>query len=133
MGAATPSSTTNFRDDAVEVVKGHSHYLRESPGTDHVLSSIGIKTYLENKDTKTDILVVHAIVKSVNAGINVINTASNYRKGKTNSVGMALKHLFTEDDLGVEYQVDGQIEKCQRKKLTVRNFCQYKSRIRRNK
>mmetsp|Transcript_10564 Transcript_10564/g.12049 ORF Transcript_10564/g.12049 Transcript_10564/m.12049 type:complete len:482 (-) Transcript_10564:91-1536(-) len=116
VGAATPSSTTNFRDDAVKVVGAHSHHFRKSPGTDHVLSSIGIGTYLGDKDTKTDILVVDAIVKSVNAGINVIDTASNYRKGKGEiSVGMALKHLFAEDDLGVEYKVDGQMEKRRRK------------------
>ncbi len=42
-------------------------------------SSIGIGTYLGSSDAATDNLVTEAIIKSVKNGINLIDTAINYR------------------------------------------------------
>lgn len=42
-------------------------------------SSIGIGTYLGSPDATTDNLVTEAIIKSVKSGINLIDTAINYR------------------------------------------------------
>ena len=42
-------------------------------------SSIGIGTYLGSSDKTTDNLVTEAIIKSVKSGINLIDTAINYR------------------------------------------------------
>ncbi len=46
------------------------------------LSNVGIGTYLGNTDSQTDLLVESAIQKSVLSGINVIDTAINYRAQK---------------------------------------------------
>ncbi|NEQ78344.1 MAG: aldo/keto reductase [Okeania sp. SIO2C9] len=43
------------------------------------MSSIGIGTYLGTSDAATDDLVTEAIIKSVKSGINLIDTAINYR------------------------------------------------------
>ncbi|MGB3508168.1 MAG: aldo/keto reductase [Microcoleaceae cyanobacterium] len=42
-------------------------------------SSIGIGTYIGAADSETDNLVTEAIIKSVKSGINLIDTAINYR------------------------------------------------------
>lgn len=58
---------------------------------------MGIGTYLGNPDEQTDNLVKQAIKKSVEAGINVIDTAINYRGQKAErSVGSAIKELIEE-------------------------------------
>lgn len=44
-----------------------------------IMSSIGIGTYLGTSDAATDNLVTEAIIRSVKNGINLIDTAINYR------------------------------------------------------
>eukprot|EP01025_Chloroclados_australasicus_P034166 TRINITY_DN3499_c0_g1_i3.p1 TRINITY_DN3499_c0_g1~~TRINITY_DN3499_c0_g1_i3.p1 ORF type:complete len:344 (+),score=27.12 TRINITY_DN3499_c0_g1_i3:638-1669(+) len=62
------------------------------------LSSIGVGTYLGNQDQETDEHVTSAIIKAVSSGINVIDTASNYRNGRAEkSVGDALYSLLNDD------------------------------------
>ncbi len=59
------------------------------------LSNIGVGTYLGNPDAKTDHLVINAIKKSILAGINVIDTAINYRSQKAErSVNQAILELI---------------------------------------
>ena len=61
------------------------------------LSNVGIGTYLGNPDTTTDDLVTNAIKKSLDAGINVIDTAINYRSQKAErSVGKAIKESIDD-------------------------------------
>jgi aryl-alcohol dehydrogenase-like predicted oxidoreductase len=61
------------------------------------LSNVGIGTYLGEADQKTDELVKNAIKQSVLAGINVIDTAINYRAQKAErSVGKAIYELINE-------------------------------------
>jgi aryl-alcohol dehydrogenase-like predicted oxidoreductase len=61
------------------------------------LSNIGIGTYLGETNEKTDELVKNAVKKSVLSGINVIDTAINYRAQKAErSVGKAISELITE-------------------------------------
>lgn len=61
------------------------------------LSNVGIGTYLGNLDEQTDLLVAEAVKQSVLAGINVIDTAINYRGQKAErSVGRALSALIEE-------------------------------------
>eukprot|EP01023_Acetabularia_acetabulum_P009371 TRINITY_DN14197_c0_g1_i1.p1 TRINITY_DN14197_c0_g1~~TRINITY_DN14197_c0_g1_i1.p1 ORF type:complete len:369 (-),score=55.37 TRINITY_DN14197_c0_g1_i1:334-1440(-) len=72
------------------------HRLRGMPWL--TLSSIGIGTYLGAEDAATDSQVAAAIVKAVTTGINVIDTASNYRHGRAEkSVGDALYSLFNDN------------------------------------
>ncbi|MFB5610234.1 MAG: aldo/keto reductase [Nitrosopumilaceae archaeon] len=61
------------------------------------LSNVGIGTYLGQPDSETDQLVKNAVKKSVLSGINVIDTAINYRAQKAErSVGQALSELIDE-------------------------------------
>jgi aryl-alcohol dehydrogenase-like predicted oxidoreductase len=62
-----------------------------------VLSSIGIGTYLGEPDDATDKAYTAAIVAAVEAGINVIDTAINYRLQRSErSVGAALGELYAK-------------------------------------
>lgn len=62
-----------------------------------VLSSIGIGTYLGEPDAATDKAYAEAIVAAVEGGINVIDSAINYRLQRSErSVGAALGELFAK-------------------------------------
>src|SRR5277367_3723170 len=62
-----------------------------------VLSSIGIGTYLGEPDDETDRAYTDAVVAAVEGGINVIDSAINYRFQRSErSVGAALKALFAK-------------------------------------
>jgi aryl-alcohol dehydrogenase-like predicted oxidoreductase len=57
-------------------------------------SSIGLGTYLGKPDTKTDKLVAKAVIQSIEGGINVIDTAINYRRQHgEKSIGAALRNI----------------------------------------
>lgn len=60
-----------------------------------VLSSIGIGTYLGEPDDSTDLAYTDAIVAAIENGINVVDTAINYRFQRSErAAGAALKQLF---------------------------------------
>ena len=62
-----------------------------------VLSPIGIGTYLGNADEATDRNYANAIVRAVQLGVNVIDSAANYRFQRSErSIGAALKTLAAE-------------------------------------
>jgi len=68
-----------------------------------VLSSIGIGTYLGNPDAATDLSYTRAIVRAVQLGVNVIDTAANYRFQRSErSIGEALKILANEHGIARE-------------------------------
>ncbi|MDC0168345.1 aldo/keto reductase [Candidatus Nitrosopelagicus sp.] len=61
------------------------------------LSNIGIGTYLGEPDSQTDMIVKDAVKKSIMSGVNVIDTAINYRAQKSErSIGLALSELINE-------------------------------------
>lgn len=61
------------------------------------LSSVGMGTYLGEPNDTTDKLVKDAIQKSILSGINIIDTAINYRAQKAERmVGKAISELITE-------------------------------------
>ena len=69
-----------------------------------VLSSIGIGTYLGEADEETDRAYIRAVVAAVEGGINVVDSAINYRLQRSErSVGAALKQLaakgFSRDEI----------------------------------
>lgn len=89
-GFSTPEGTKKFAER-----HGMADNFRLTQGLS--LSNVGIGTYLGNPDNATDLLVVDAVKKSVESGINVIDTAINYRAQKAErSVGRALADLVTE-------------------------------------
>lgn len=60
-----------------------------------VLSSIGIGTYLGEPDEATDGAYTDAVVAAVEGGINVVDSAINYRFQRSErAVGAALRELF---------------------------------------
>jgi aryl-alcohol dehydrogenase-like predicted oxidoreductase len=62
-----------------------------------VLSSIGIGTYLGDPDDKTDRAYSEAIVAAVESGINVVDSAINYRFQRSErAVRAALKELYAK-------------------------------------
>jgi len=62
-----------------------------------VLSSIGIGTYLGNADEATDTNYTNAVVRAVQLGVNVIDSAANYRFQRSErSIGRALQTLANE-------------------------------------
>jgi len=64
------------------------------------LSNVGIGTYLGNPDSQTDELVKNAVKQSILSGVNVIDTAINYRAQKAErSVGKALSELVQEEKI----------------------------------
>jgi aryl-alcohol dehydrogenase-like predicted oxidoreductase len=61
------------------------------------VSSLGIGTYLGASDDKTDALVEQAILQSVTSGVNLIDTAINYRFQRAErSVGRAIARLIED-------------------------------------
>jgi len=64
------------------------------------LSNVGIGTYLGDADAKTDELVINAVKQSITSGINVVDTAINYRSQKAErSVGKAISELIHEEKI----------------------------------
>lgn len=89
-GCATPGGTAGF---AARTRAPPESYITFA---DLTLSSVGVGTYLGDADAKTDLLVKEAVVASVKAGINVIDTAINYRAQKAErSVGAAVSELVS--------------------------------------
>jgi len=89
-GCATIQGSSNYRERFKEVAA--DNYFREAQ---HLwLSSIGIGTYLGQPDQETDRRYTEAIVRAVELGANVIDTAANYRFQRSErSVGAALAQL----------------------------------------
>jgi aryl-alcohol dehydrogenase-like predicted oxidoreductase len=86
---ATPEGTARYRD------RFPDRAFREQQGL--VLSSIGIGTYLGNADEATDANYTHAVVRAVQLGVNVIDSAANYRFQRSErSIGQALQTLANE-------------------------------------
>ena len=65
-----------------------------------LLSNVGIGTYLGESDTRTDQLVTNAVIQSILSGVNVVDTAINYRAQKAErSIGKALLELIEEQKI----------------------------------
>lgn len=96
---ATADATNRFKSRFDDVT---SDSYRDVDGM--MLSTIGLGTYLGNADAETDDRYHDAVVQFVEAGGNVIDTASNYRFQRSErSIGRAIKTLtdrgFTRDEL----------------------------------
>jgi aryl-alcohol dehydrogenase-like predicted oxidoreductase len=97
-GYATPEGTKKFAERQNQ--DSHENYKNVHNLT---LSNVGIGTYLGNPDTETDKLVEDAIKKSILGGINVIDSAINYRAQKAErSVGNAISQLIDNNDISRE-------------------------------
>ena len=94
-GFATPEGTKNFTAKHDTIPEKNFNVFQ-----DLSLSNVGIGTYLGNPDSDTDNMVKNAVKKSVLAGMNVIDTAINYRAQKAErSVGQAISELVNENKI----------------------------------
>src|SRR5436190_9731923 len=88
-GCASSQGTEKYRNRFPDADEG---YFR--PCRDLSVSSIGIGTYLGNADEETDRRYTEAVVRAVELGANVIDTAANYRFQRSErSIGAALDKL----------------------------------------
>jgi len=94
-GFATPEGTKNFTVKHDSIPEKNFNIFQELS-----ISNIGIGTYLGNPDSETDIAVKEAVKKSIMSGVNVIDTAINYRAQKAErSVGKAISELVEENKI----------------------------------
>ncbi|MDX1596134.1 MAG: aldo/keto reductase [Nitrosopumilaceae archaeon] len=93
-GYATPEGTKQFTEKHDSVKSNFKLFA------DLYLSNVGIGTYLGDADSKTDLYVEDAVKESIRAGINVIDTAINYRSQKAErSVGKAISDLIEKKEI----------------------------------
>ena len=87
-GCATPEATARFARSS----KALNENYRVFNGL--TISNVGVGTYLGAEDTQTDAAVQRAVSDSVRAGMNVVDTAINYRSQRAErSVGKAVSDL----------------------------------------
>ena len=99
-GYATPEGTRRYV--ARIGAKATAGHFREQNGLQ--TSSIGIGTYLGEPDAATDRGYTDAVIAAVENGVNLIDTAINYRFQRSErSVGAALRKLlasgFSRDEI----------------------------------
>ncbi len=100
-GFATLTGTGRYRARFQET-SAASHFRNEQ---NLWLSSIGVGTYLGNADDATDANYTEAILRAIELGANVIDTAANYRFQRSErAIGKALAaltttHGFTRDEI----------------------------------
>jgi len=102
-GFATPEGTARYRERFLQLREAeHFRHPEHVPGAgDLWLSSIGLGTYLGEPDDGADADYIEAIQLAVRSGINLLDTAINYRHQRSErNIGAALKHLV--DTGGVE-------------------------------
>jgi aryl-alcohol dehydrogenase-like predicted oxidoreductase len=92
-GFATPEGTRRYA--ARFAAKAAAGYFREPAAVGLVMSSIGIGTYLGEPDEATDRGYTDSVIAAVQGGINIIDTAINYRFQRSErSIGAALRELM---------------------------------------
>ena len=98
---ATTAGTEHYRDRFPDAVPEHFRISQNL-----TLSSIGIGTYLGKPDDETDQKYVQSIIRAVQLGTNVIDSAANYRFQRSErAIGKALAQLpafgFTRQEIVV--------------------------------
>ena len=96
-GHATGSGTARFRSRFPALADGG--HFRQPEGVLHLsnlwLSSVGIGTYLGEPDSATDERYTQAVLAALSAGVNVLDSAINYRFQRSErSIGSALKQAI---------------------------------------
>ena len=101
-GHASASGTARYRDKFPNLCSaGHFRHCAHVPGVkDLWLSSIGLGTYLGDPDAAADATYIEAIITALQSGINVLDTAINYRHQRSErNIGAALKQLIDSGTL----------------------------------
>jgi aryl-alcohol dehydrogenase-like predicted oxidoreductase len=101
-GFATPQGTARYRDRFLQFREADHFRCPESvPGAGELwFSSIGLGTYLGEPDDAADEEYVDAIRSALRSGINVLDTAINYRHQRSErNIGAALAQLIGPGEL----------------------------------
>jgi aryl-alcohol dehydrogenase-like predicted oxidoreductase len=97
-GFATQVGTSHYKHRFEDRMPGH---FREAQGL--WLSSIGLGTYLGDADEETDRKYIEATKRALSSGINVIDSAINYRHQRSErAVGRALGALVADGTINRE-------------------------------
>jgi aryl-alcohol dehydrogenase-like predicted oxidoreductase len=101
-GFATPEGTSRYRDRFPQFREAeHFRHPEHVPGAGELwLSSIGLGTYLGEPDAAADAAYVEAIGTALRSGINVLDTAINYRHQRSErNIGAALAAAVASGDV----------------------------------
>jgi len=101
-GHATPEGTARYRECfPFQQDAGHFRRSEHVPDAGELwLSSIGLGTYLGEPDDAADVAYTDAIVTAVRSGINVLDTAINYRHQRSErNIGAALRQLIDSGEV----------------------------------
>jgi aryl-alcohol dehydrogenase-like predicted oxidoreductase len=101
-GHATAEGTERYSNRFPQLrAAGHFRRPEQISGVnDLALSSIGLGTYLGEPDDATDQAYIEAIVTALRSGINLLDTAINYRHQRSErNIGAALAQLFRTGEL----------------------------------
>jgi aryl-alcohol dehydrogenase-like predicted oxidoreductase len=101
-GHATAEGTARYRDRFPQLHDaGHFRRPAHVPGVDGLwLSSIGLGTYLGEPDDVADKNYTEAIATALCSGINVLDTAINYRHQRSErNIGAALRQRIESGEL----------------------------------
>ena len=100
-GFATPEGTRRYAERFPALLQvQHFRSPKHVRGPDQLLfSSLGLGTYLGEPDEASDQLYAQAVEAAVRSGINVLDSAINYRHQRSErSIGAALKALFASEE-----------------------------------
>src|SRR6266550_5822140 len=98
-GHATTDGTARYRDRFKDGAVENHFRLQQ----DLLLSSIGIGTYLGQPDQATDERYRDSLVRAAQLGVNVVDSAANYRFQRSErSIGSALTKLIEKGDFARE-------------------------------
>jgi aryl-alcohol dehydrogenase-like predicted oxidoreductase len=101
-GHATAAGTARYRDRFPNLRDaGHFRHGEHVPGVSQLwLSSIGLGTYLGDPSDAADQAYAAAIEAGLQSGINVLDTAINYRHQRSErNIGTSLKQLIDAGEL----------------------------------
>ena len=101
-GFATPEGTARYRSRFPELNQaGHFRRLPNVPGAGELwLSSIGLGTYLGEATAEADAAYTQAVRVALASGINLLDTAINYRHQRSErNIGAALREMVSAGEL----------------------------------
>ena len=101
-GFATASGTDRYQQRFPELRRaGHFRRHGHVPGVGELwISSIGLGTYLGEPDERADAAYTAAITAALRGGINLLDTAINYRHQRSErNIGAALQQLLSAGEL----------------------------------
>ena len=101
-GFATPEGTARYRSRFPELSQaGHFQRQMTVPGAGELwISSIGLGTYLGEPTAEADAAYTQAVRLAVASGINLLDTAINYRHQRSErNIGAALREMVSAGEL----------------------------------